>query len=164
MGMKVAWTLIYSECISKILVSQDTCPGLSDTSMCAHTEIHISLKQFYPVVLFCVGWIYSIQTAKLLNFSRLFVCWFFFFKINSRDLKNYLWMSSVCLLWPVWIRPGPTVVAPDLAPNCFNVCHQKRLAGKVLLVYNPVKWTEYEMCQFFLPYIITIICIRKSFK
>ena len=38
-------------------------------------------------------------------------------------------------------------MAPDLAPNCFNVCHQKRLAGKVLHVYNPVKCTEYEMWE-----------------
>ena len=40
-------------------------------------------------------------------------------------------------------------MAPDLAPNCFNVCHQKRLAGKVSHVYNPVKCTEYEMYPFF---------------
>ena len=152
MGMKVAWTLSYSECIAKILVSLDTCPGLSDTSMWAHTEIHISIKQFYPVVLFCVGWIYSIQTAKLLKFSRLFSSADFFLQNKLWRSKNYLWMSSVCLLWPVWIRPGLTFVAPDLAPNCFNVCHQKRLAGKVLHVYNPVKCTEYEMCPFFLQF------------
>ena len=48
MGMKVAWTLSYSECIAKILVSLDTCPGLSDTSMCAHTEIHIFYKTILP--------------------------------------------------------------------------------------------------------------------
>ena len=78
MGMKVAWTLSYSECIAKILVSLDTCPGLSDTSMCAHTEIHIFIKQFYPVVLFVWAEFIAFRQQSCLNFQGFFRLLVFF--------------------------------------------------------------------------------------
>ena len=78
MGMKVAWTLSYSECKAKILVSLDTCPGLSDTSMCAHTEKHISIKQFFPVVVFVWAEFIAFRRQRCLNFQGFFRLLIFF--------------------------------------------------------------------------------------